>query len=118
MLGAPSIIMLAVNVAVPLVLLVAVLALMFRHMILVLPSLHSLGLAQFLTEKFYSHQHGNNCGGGQGGRANLLARQAKVIMGNVCQRERGERRRDHGHQKNHNAVDSFSHPANMRQRLA
>ena len=38
-------------------------------------------------------------------------------MGYVCQGERGERRRDHGHQKSYNAVDRFFHPANMRQRF-
>jgi hypothetical protein len=39
-------------------------------------------------------------------------------MGCVNQGERGERRRDQGHEKSYNAVDRFFHPANTRQGFA
>jgi hypothetical protein len=58
-----------------------------------LQSLQSLGLVQFPAEKLYGHQHGNNGGGSHGESPNLLAREAEVVMGDVCKRERGGDRR-------------------------
>jgi hypothetical protein len=66
-------IMRTVNVGIPLLSLITVVALAFRHLILVQPSLRSVGLAQFLSEKLYGHQCGNNTDTDHGGRANLFA---------------------------------------------
>jgi hypothetical protein len=41
---------------------------------LIYPRYKSLGLVQFLTEKFYSHRRGNNAGTDQGGSTNPLGR--------------------------------------------
>jgi hypothetical protein len=83
-----------------------------------LPSLRLLELAQFLAEKLYSHQHCNNGGTDHGGSTNLLAGEAEVIMGNVCQRARGGDRRGRSHHKNQNSPTDVSIPRIMRPRLA
>jgi hypothetical protein len=79
--------------------------------------LQSLELAQFLAEKIYDHQRGDNSGTDQSRRTNFFVGQAEVITGDVCQPERDGARGDPRHHDPYDCVDPLFHPANMRQRL-